>query len=101
LKNKDQTLPENFQSKSAQNFSIKVWLQNVKLFCNDSGSVFTTEHVTRHRVFIRSLPEKFQARSAEKFSIRVWSKKENQSLIDPDRFFNRNRDRDWFFPGRI
>jgi len=24
-----------------------------------------------------------------------------QSLIDPDRFFDRDRDRDWNFPGRV
>jgi len=45
------------------------------------------------RIFNQSPVEKFQSKSAKNFSIKVWLKNENQGLIDPDQFFNRDHDR--------
>jgi len=41
----------------------------------------------------QGLLEIFQSRSAQKFSITIRLKKENQSPIDPELFFDRDRDR--------
>jgi len=94
LKKENQTLLENFQSKSAQNFSIRVWLQKVKLILISTKPGVTTRTYARYQIFNQRSLEKFQAGSAQNFSIKVRLKNKNQSLIDPDRFFNRDRDRD-------
>jgi hypothetical protein len=101
LKITNQTLLENFQSKSAEKKSSKVWLQKVKLIfsCHNPG-IMTTTH-SQQPVINQTSLKKFQSRSAENFSIRVWLKNENQSLIDPDQNFNRDHDRDCVFPGRV
>ncbi|MDP3396100.1 MAG: hypothetical protein Q8S57_05470 [Methanoregula sp.] len=43
----------------------------------------------------------FQSGSAQKIPIKVMVKFFNQSLIDPDRFFKRDRDRDEKFPNKV
>jgi hypothetical protein len=73
---------KNFQSKSAEKFSIRVWLQKVKHMYLNIRNLFTTESGTGARYFNQSLPGNFQSRSAEKFSSRVWLKNFNQGLID-------------------
>jgi hypothetical protein len=101
LKIVNQTLLENFQSKSAEKISIKVCLQKVKLILSSNNPGFMTEQSIRQPVFNQRSLEFFQARSAENFSIRVCLKNENRSLIDPDQNFNRDRDRDCIFPSRV
>jgi hypothetical protein len=71
LKITNQTLLENFQSKSAEKISIKVCLRKVKLFLSSNNSDFTTEHFIRQPVFNQRSLEKFQSRSAENFSIKA------------------------------
>jgi fatty acid-binding protein DegV len=101
LKITNQTLLEKFQSKSAEKKSIKVWLQKVKLIYSCHNPGITTITHSQQPVFNQTLLKKFQSRSAENFSIRVCLKNKNQSLIDPDQNFNRDRDRDYIFPGRV
>jgi hypothetical protein len=67
----NQGLLKKFQSKSAEKFSSKVWLQKVKHMYLNSRGRFTTEDGIGAPFFNQGLPEKFQSRSAEKFSIRV------------------------------
>jgi hypothetical protein len=55
--------------------------------------MFTTGARTRGPVFNQGVLEIFSSRSAENFSIKVWLKNENQGLIDPDQFFDRDHDR--------
>jgi hypothetical protein len=43
----------------------------------------------------------FQSGSAQKFSIKVWLKFFVQGLIDPDRFFKRDRVRDEIFSSKV
>jgi hypothetical protein len=43
-------------------------------------------------VFHQRSPGIFQSKSAQKISSKVRLKNENQSLIDPDQFFDRDRD---------
>jgi hypothetical protein len=45
-------------------------------------------------VFNQGLPKIFQSTSARKFSFRDRLKNKNRIAIVPDRFFNRDRDRD-------
>jgi hypothetical protein len=47
LKIVNQTPPENFQSKSAENISIKVCLQKVKLILRSNNPGLTTEQSVR------------------------------------------------------
>jgi hypothetical protein len=68
-------------------------MQRVKLFFKRPVPCFTTTTWFLHRFFNQGLLEIFQSKSAQKFSIRVRLKNENQGSIDPDRFFNRDRDR--------
>jgi hypothetical protein len=92
---------EKFQSKSAEKISIKVCLHKVKLILSSNDPGFTTEQPIRQPIFNQRSPAFFQSGSAENFSIKAWLKNEIQSLIDPDQNFNRDRDRDCNFPGRI
>jgi len=71
LKNKNQTLLEIFQSKSAEKNSIKVCLRKVKLILSSNNPDFTTKHFIRQPVFNQRSLEKFQSRSAEYFSIKA------------------------------
>lgn len=100
LKNKNQSLVEKFQSNLAGKIFIRVWLQKVKLILSSIDPDDTTTTCTQGRFFHQRLPENFQSKSAKFFSIKAWWKNKNQSLIDPDRFFDRDHDRDWIFPGR-
>jgi len=93
LKFQNQTLPEIFQSKSAEKKSVTVWLRNVKLILSSTRTAPTTTTRTWHGFFHQRSPGNFQAGSAENFSITIRLKKENQSSIDPDRFFDRDHDR--------
>jgi hypothetical protein len=68
-------------------------LRKVKLILKRPGPGFTTTTRTGHRFFHQGLPENFQSKSAQKFSITIRLKKENQNSIDPDQFFDRDRDR--------
>ena len=43
--------------------------------------------------FSQGALKKFQSKSAENFSIKVRLKNKNQSPVDPDPVFNRDRDR--------
>jgi hypothetical protein len=70
LKITNQTLLENFKSKSAEKISIKVCLRKVKLILSSNNPGFTTEQSIRHPVFNQRSLEKFQSRSAEKNSIK-------------------------------
>jgi len=49
LKFSNQSSIKIFQVKSAEKFSIKVWLQKVKLICKSSFCMYTTEPVS-HRL---------------------------------------------------
>jgi hypothetical protein len=71
LKITNQTLLENFQSKSAEKISIKVCLQKVNLILSSNNPGFTTEQSIRQPVFNQTLLKKFQSRSAENFSIKA------------------------------
>jgi hypothetical protein len=55
--------------------------------------MFQSRSRSRSKFQNQTLPEFFQSGSAQKFSIKVRLKKENQGSIDPDRFFDRDRDR--------
>jgi hypothetical protein len=59
----NQTLPENFQSKSAEKISIKIRLQKVKLILSGSNPGVPTEHFIRQPVFNQRSLEKIQSRS--------------------------------------
>jgi hypothetical protein len=95
LKIINQTLLENFQSNLAEKISIKVRLPKVKLILSSNKPGFTTKQPIRQPVFNQRSLEKFQSKSAENFSIKPCLKNKNQSLIDPDRFFNHDHDCDW------
>jgi hypothetical protein len=71
LKITNQTLPENFQSKSAEKISIKVRLQKVKLILSSNYPGLRTEQSIRQPVFDQGLPKNFQSRSAEKNSLKA------------------------------
>jgi len=59
-----------------------------------SGRAFTPERSAHKPDFNQGLLKIFQSKSAEKFSIKVRLKNKSQSPIVPDRFFDRDRDRD-------
>jgi len=71
LKFSNQTLLENFQSKSAEKISIRVCLRKVKLILSSNNPGATTEHFIRQPVFNQRSPENFQSGSAEKISIKA------------------------------
>jgi hypothetical protein len=79
-----QTLIQNFHSRSAGFFPIRVCLQKVKLIPSSNSPGITTEFAGMQPVFPRRSPEFFQSKSAGKKSIRICVKNEKQSLIDPD-----------------
>jgi hypothetical protein len=58
-----------------------------------SGRVLTPEIPVHTPDFNQSPLRNFQSRSAQKISITIRLKKENQSPIDPELFFDRDRDR--------
>jgi len=62
---------KNFQSKSAQKFSIKVWWKQVKNMYIQSQNHSPSEDCTGARFFNQGLFKYFQSRSAEKISIGV------------------------------
>jgi hypothetical protein len=62
---------KKFPSKSAGNFSTKVWMQKVKLICISPGSQSTTDKGYAEPLFNQGSLENFTSKSAENFSIRV------------------------------
>ena len=101
LKIFNQSLVKFFQSKSAQKKSIRVRLRKVKRICMSRICRFTPEGQFHKPDFNQGLLEIFQSRFAWKFSITIRLKFFNQGLIDPDRFLDRDRDRDCFFVSRV
>jgi hypothetical protein len=67
----NQTLLENFQSKSAEKISIKVHLRKVKLILSSHDPGITTITHYQQSFFNQRSLEKFQSRSAENFSIKA------------------------------
>jgi len=97
----NQGLMKFFQSKFAQNFSIKVWLKKVKHLCTGAREPLTTECCIGAPVFSQSLLENFSSGFDWKWKIKAWLKNKNQSLIDPDQNFNRDLDRDEQFQIKV
>jgi len=69
-------------------------LPKVKRICSSSIRQFTTKEESLFPFFNQGSLENFPSRSAEKIFTRVWLKNKNQTLIDLDQVFNRDRDRD-------
>ena len=85
---------KKFQAGAARKFSIKVWLGEVNRICMSSVRAFTPDRPAPASDFNQGSLKIFQSKSARKILIRVRLKFGNQTLIDPELFFDQGRDRD-------